>query len=102
MEHPKFCVYILYSLKDDIFYIGYTVNFERHMQEHAQGKPKSTALRRPFIVMMCEHFMSKEDALRRETYFKSTKGRRSLIIMLHRALCQQMNSYAMDMQIEIL
>lgn len=100
MEHPKFCVYILYSLKDDMFYIGYTANFERRMQEHALGKTKSTAPRRPFIVMMCEYFISKTDALRRETYFKTTKGKRALRIMLHRALCEQNNSHAMDMEKE--
>jgi putative endonuclease len=72
------------------------------MQEHALGKTKSTAPRRPFIVMMCEYFISKTDALRRETYFKTTKGRRALRIMLHRALCEQRKPQIIDLENEIL
>lgn len=86
MEHPKFCVYILYSLKDDMFYIGYTANFERRMQEHAQGKTKSTALRRPFVPLLCEYYLSKKDSLRREKYFKSSAGKRVLRLMLQESL----------------
>ncbi|HEX5001167.1 MAG TPA: GIY-YIG nuclease family protein [Bacteroidia bacterium] len=82
MEHPRFCVYVLYSLKDHKFYIGYTTNFKRRVAEHEQGKTKSTAPRRPFIVMMCEYFRSKQVAMRRENYLKSTKGRRALKLML--------------------
>ena len=66
MERPKLCVYILYSLKDDQFYIGYTTNFERGMHEHDNGEVKSTAPRRPFIPILCEYYFSKSDVLRRE------------------------------------
>ena len=37
MEHPKYTVYTLYSLKDHQFYIGYTINFVQRMDEHAAG-----------------------------------------------------------------
>jgi putative endonuclease len=72
MEHPKFAVYILYSLKDHQFYIGYTANFTRRMEEHAQGKCISTAPRRPFIPILCEYYLSKKDAMRRELYLKTS------------------------------
>ena len=55
MEHPKFAVYVLYSLKDNLFFIGYTANFERRMSEHEQGKSKSTACRRSFKCVFVEY-----------------------------------------------
>ncbi len=86
MEHPKFCVYVLYSLKDFQFYIGFSTNFERRMQEHANGETKSTAPRRPFIPLFCEYYYSKADATRRELYFKTSAGRRTLKLMLQESL----------------
>jgi putative endonuclease len=86
MEHPKYAVYILYSLKDRQFYIGYTTNFKRRMTEHAEGKTKSTAPRRPFIPLLCEYYLAKEDAMRRELYFKTSAGKRVLRLMLQESL----------------
>lgn len=93
MEHPKHAVYILYSLKDYQFYIGYTTNFARRMTEHAEGKTKSTAPRRPFIPLFCEYYFAKEDALRRELYFKTSAGKRVLRIMLKESLKGITNKY---------
>ena len=86
MEHPKSCVYILYSLKDKQFYIGYTTDFSRRMSEHEQGRSKSTACRRPFVVLMCEYFLDDSDARLREEYFKTTAVKRTLRIMLFSSL----------------
>ena len=86
MEHPKFCVYILYSLTDFKFYIGYTTNFQRRMREHAAGKTKSTACRRPFIPVLCEYYLSGKDALRRELYFKTAIGKRTIRLMFRESL----------------
>ena len=102
MEHPKFCVYVLYSLKDEQFYIGYTTDFNRRMSEHEQGKTKSTAPRRPFIVMMCEYFRSKQDAEKREMYLKSTKGRHALRLMLFHSLRELENPYVMGFDDQLL
>jgi len=82
MQLPGFCVYVLLSLKDHKFYIGYTSNFTRRMNEHKDGKTKSTAPRRPFIVIYCEFHRSKEDAMRREDYFKTSPGKKTLSLML--------------------
>jgi putative endonuclease len=40
-------VYVLLSLKDNKFYIGYTNGLKRRLKEHNQGKNVSTKLRRP-------------------------------------------------------
>ncbi len=86
MEHPKYGVYVLYSLKDQLFYIGYTTDFVRRMKEHAEGNSASTAPRRPFIPLLCEYYFSKADAMRREQYFKTTPGKRVLRFMLENSL----------------
>ena len=86
MEHPKYATYVLYSLKDHEFYIGYTSNFERRMQEHENGEVKSTAPRRPFVPLLCEYYFSKKDSLRREDYFKTSAGKRTLRLMLSESL----------------
>jgi putative endonuclease len=82
MEHPKYAVYVLYSQKDHLLYIGYTANFKRRMEEHAEGRSKSTACRRPFVCVFCEYYLCKIDAIRREKYFKTSTGKRVLRLML--------------------
>jgi hypothetical protein len=42
-----FCVYILLSLKDNNFYVGFTTDLPRRLDEHLQGRNASTAPRRP-------------------------------------------------------
>ena len=56
------------------------------MEEHSEGKSKSTACRRPFVCVFCEYYLSKSDALRREHYFKTTVGKRVLKLMLKESL----------------
>jgi predicted GIY-YIG superfamily endonuclease len=34
IKHPEYAVYVLLSLKDQQFYIGYTSDFKRRMEEH--------------------------------------------------------------------
>jgi len=79
-------VYVLYSLKDGEFYIGYTTNVNKRYDEHASGKTPSTNPRRPFKLVYYEVHLSKSDALRRESYFKSTKGRTTLRQILRESL----------------
>jgi len=88
IEHPEFAVYVLYSLKDLQFYIGYTGNFKRRMEEHAEGRSQSTACRRPFVCLFVEYYLSKADALRREKYFKTAGGKRVLRLMLTDSLLE--------------
>ncbi|MBK7684178.1 MAG: GIY-YIG nuclease family protein [Bacteroidia bacterium] len=88
MEHPKFAVYVLYSLNDLQFYIGFTTDFNRRMGEHKEGRSKSTASRRPFKVVLVEYYYSKKDAMRRELYFKTSAGRRILRLMLSESLSE--------------
>ncbi len=77
-----FYTYVLRSLKDGRMYIGYTDDLRRRIKEHDEGKSPATAPRRPLELIFYEAYRNKYDALRREKYFKSTKGKTTLKSML--------------------
>ncbi|MDO8581870.1 MAG: GIY-YIG nuclease family protein [bacterium] len=71
-------VYVLLSTKDNRFYIGFTDNIERRYDAHCRGEVISTKNRRPLELIFYEMHRSKHDALRRESYFKTAKGKTTL------------------------
>jgi len=75
-------VYVLLSLKDWKFYIGFTNNLKRRFREHQRGENISTSKRLPVRLIFYEAFLSKDDAQRRERYFKTAKGKTTLRQML--------------------
>ena len=79
-------VYVLLSLKDNNFYIGFTNDLERRTKEHKQGKNISTKSRLPVELIYFEGHLSKEDTMRRESYFKTAKGKTSLRQILKESL----------------
>jgi putative endonuclease len=81
-----YCVYVLFSLKDKLLYIGYSTDFEKRLDAHFKGYSEATAPRRPFILLFCEYYLVMKDAKRREGYFKTTAGKKALKIMLHESL----------------
>ncbi len=70
--------YVLLSKKDDNFYIGFTKDLKNRFRKHQLGKVYSTKLRQPLILIYYEACLNKIDAARREKYFKSGQGKRSL------------------------
>ncbi|MBK9320530.1 MAG: GIY-YIG nuclease family protein [Bacteroidetes bacterium] len=66
IKHPGYAVYVLVSLKDQQFYIGFTSDFKRRMEEHEEGNSKSTACRRPFICLFVEYYFSKPERKNRK------------------------------------
>ena len=81
-----FCVYVLLSSKDGDFYIGYTTDLPRRLDEHNQGRNTSTAPRRPLMLIHAEYYLAKADAERRDLYLKTSNGRRTLKLMLPESL----------------
>lgn len=67
-------------------YIGFTTDLDRRLLEHFQGRSKSTAPRRPLMLIFCEYYLSEWDARRREKYFKTTSGKKTLKLMLRESL----------------
>ena len=79
-------VYVLQSLKDHKFYIGYSVDLRRRLNEHKTGGSISTKKRLPFKLLYYEAHTNADDAKRREQYFKTDKGKSTLKQMLRNAL----------------
>ena len=78
--------YILYSLKDEKLYIGSTSDLKRRVREHNNGSNTSTKPRRPLKLIYYEAHLDKKDAMRRESYFKTDKGKSTIKQMLREAL----------------
>ncbi len=84
--------YMLESLKDGKYYIGFSSNLKRRLQEHSKGLNFSTKFRLPFILVYFEGCLNEKDAKRREHYLKSTQGRKFIALRLieykrQRAFC---------------
>jgi putative endonuclease len=79
-------VYVLYSKDENKFYIGSTSDLKRRVEEHKAGKVHTTCRYKSITLLFYEAFYGKEDALRRECYFKTTKGRKSLRLILRDSL----------------
>jgi putative endonuclease len=71
-----FYVYVLRSIKDGKFYVGFTSNLKERISRHNKGAVESTRLRKPFVLEYYEACLNQHDALRREKYLKTTYGKR--------------------------
>ena len=63
-------VYLLQSKKTKKFYVGYTSNLKRRLEEHKKGEVKSTKSDRPYDLVYFEGFKSQKDAMQRERKLK--------------------------------
>lgn len=86
MSLERFYVYVLFSLRDKKFYVGYTKDLQTRFKTHQQGGVKSTMNRRPLILIHYEYFINEEDAKVREMFLKSGLGREQLRLSLKRTL----------------
>lgn len=77
-----FYVYVLQSKNKDFIYVGITANLRKRFFEHNNKKELSTKHYAPFDLIFYEAYRSEKDAKRREEYFKTTKGKTMLRMML--------------------
>ena len=78
-------IYILQN-KDKKLYIGFTTNLKSRLQKHNSGSVESTKPYRPWKLIFYEAYVSKKDAMRREEYLKTAKGRTTIKTMLAETL----------------
>ena len=97
-----YCVYILFSEKDHLLYIGYSANLEKRIETHNSGGNKSTAHRRPLKLVFCEFYLFEEDARKREMYFKTTMGKKAIKLMLTGTLAKLGYKNLSDRKVEII
>lgn len=86
MTKGKYYVYVLFSLKDRKFYVGFTLDLKERFKKHHSGEVISTKHRRPLALIHYEYFIDKEDAKAREVFLKSGFGREQLRQALKRTL----------------
>jgi putative endonuclease len=79
-------VYILKSKVKNWIYVGSTNDIKRRFGEHERGEVQSTRPYRPFDLVFYEGFLARNDAVRREDYLKTTKGKSTLRMMLRESL----------------
>ena len=73
-----FYAYVLKSIDHDYYYKGHCQNIEERLKEHNSGHTTSIAPYVPFELAYFEEFETREQAIIREKYFKSSAGRRFL------------------------
>ncbi|MEK6322477.1 MAG: GIY-YIG nuclease family protein [Acidobacteriota bacterium] len=69
-------VYVLRSLKDKLFYVGFTKKLRTRLEAHNKGVVPSTKQRVPLELVYWEGCLNQVDATRREKYLKSAWGKR--------------------------
>ena len=70
----EYVVYILYSKKSNRNYTGCTNNLIQRFYSHNVFGKDGTRLYRPWIVVHAEFYVTKEEALKKEKYYKSGRG----------------------------
>ena len=75
MEKYRY-VYILRSLRDNQFYVGFTKDLPARLEAHNKGAIASTRGRAPFELVYWEGCLNRVDATMREKYLKSAWGKR--------------------------
>ena len=73
-----FHVYVLLSSTKNNRYIGFTGNLEKRIRDHNFGESRYTKNRGPWKLIYTEEFNLRSDAMSREKFLKSGKGREFL------------------------
>ena len=71
-------MYVLRSLKDGNFYVGFTENLRKRLVAHNDGRVKATRNRIPFEIVYYEASRNRNDTIKREKYLKTSYGKRYL------------------------
>ena len=71
-------IYILKSLKDGKYYTGFSSDLKSRIKDHNSGNVQSTKSRRPLELIYYEAYKEKIQALKREKFLKTTKGKLQL------------------------
>ncbi|MGE0569411.1 MAG: GIY-YIG nuclease family protein [Bacteroidia bacterium] len=78
--------YYVYILLSDSFkktYVGYTSDLAKRLNQHNSKKVPYTSRFTPWKIIYSESLDSKENAMKREKYFKSGAGRRQMKVIFN-------------------
>jgi len=82
-------VYVLFSLKCNTFYYGFTENLRTRLSQHQNGLSIATKGKRPLELVYYEAYKNKKDALEREKFFKTGWGRKYIKKILKNYLSKE-------------
>lgn len=75
-------IYLLQSTKSGKIYTGLTSDLKRRIREHFKKEVHSTLRMGELKLVYYEAFLNESDAVEREKYLKTTKGKRTVRLML--------------------
>ncbi|NQV37587.1 MAG: GIY-YIG nuclease family protein [Candidatus Marinimicrobia bacterium] len=78
----EYYTYILYSKSKDRYYVGYTSDLLRRLDQHNSGWSQSTKSGIPWRIEFSEKFDNKSDAIRREKEIKRWKSRKLIVDLI--------------------
>ena len=73
-----FYAYVVRSIAAAYLYKGHCEDPEERLMQHNSGMTQSIRKYAPFELVYFEEFATREEAVRREKYFKTAAGRRFL------------------------
>ncbi len=76
-------VYVLKSTVADFYYKGFCENLEIRLEQHNRGITKSNKAFIPFKIIYYEICEERDEAVKKERYWKSAAGRRYLKNKIH-------------------
>ena len=79
-----FFIYAIWSEKFDKIYVGMTKSPENRLKTHNAGKSSYTKKFLPWHRFYLEEVVSREDAIKKEKYYKSGWGRQKLKLELEK------------------
>ncbi len=82
----KFYFYIISSLKNKKFYLGYTHNLKVRIKSHNNGENRATKSNIPYELIYYSAFKNQEDAMNCEKYYKTTSGWKRINKMLENTI----------------
>lgn len=71
-----YLVYIIQSLKDNSYYVGYTNDLDDRIKRHNSGRSKATKGRIPWKLVYTEEYKIKSEAMQREHEIKRKKSKK--------------------------
>ena len=72
-------VYLIYSLKYGIFYIGQTDDLTQRFVYHNSGRSKFTKDKKPWILLAFKSFQTRSEAMKEERRLKMLKNKRYIL-----------------------
>jgi len=81
-----FYTYVLKSVETGKLYVGKTANLRERLRSHFYHKVKTTKKWGKIRLVFYEAFLSEKDSVRREKYFKTSKGKASLRQIIRESL----------------